>query len=114
VNSKDSLDVKTFSSLSKIYLLALGFIAFLVLISQIFIQRALSDNDYDAQIINIAGKQRMLSQKISKCVLLLQTNLIVGRDTKKELNDALSEWLKAHNLLRNNLIDLPNTSGKQT
>lgn len=114
MNSKDSLDVKTFSSLSKIYLLALGFIAFLVLISQIFIQRALSDNDYDAQIINIAGKQRMLSQKISKCVLLLQTNLIVGRDTKKELNDALSEWLKAHNLLRNNLIDLPNTSGKQT
>lgn len=110
---EDSLDVKTFSSLSKIYLLALGFIAFLVLISQIFIQRALSANDYDAQIINIAGKQRMLSQKISKCILLLKAELKVDRDVETELNTALEEWISAHNVLRNNLINLPETAGKK-
>ena len=113
MNSENSLDVKTFSSLSKIYLLALGSIAFLVLISQIFIQRALSANDYDAQIINIAGKQRMLSQKISKCVLLLRTDLIINRDVEKELKNATKEWVNAHNLLRNNLINLPKTSEKK-
>ncbi len=114
MSSKDSLDVKTFSSLSKIYLLALGIIAFLVLISQIFIQRALSDNDYDAQIINIAGKQRMLSQKISKCILLLKTNIPIERNIEKELNSALNEWISSHNILRNNLINLPKTEGKKT
>ncbi len=114
MSSKDSLDVKTFSSLSKIYLLALGIIAFLILISQIFIQRALSANDYDAQIINIAGKQRMLSQKISKCILLLKTDIPVERNVEKELNTALNEWISSHNLLRNNLINLPKTAGKKT
>lgn len=114
MKSKDSLDVKTFSSLSKIYLLALGIIAFLILISQIFIQRALSANDYDAQIINIAGKQRMLSQKISKCILLLKTDIPVERNIEKELNTALNEWINSHNLLRNNLINLPKTAGKKT
>lgn len=113
MEAKDSLDVKTFSSLSKIYLLALGFIAFLVLISQIFIQHALSANDYDAQIINIAGKQRMLSQKISKCILLQKTELKVDRDVESELSIALKEWISAHNVLRNNLINLPETEGKK-
>lgn len=113
MNSKNSLDVKTFSSLSKIYLLALGIIAFLVLISQIFIQHALSANDYDAQIINIAGKQRMLSQKISKCILLLKSDIDINRDVESELNGALNQWISAHNLLRNNLINLPKTSGKE-
>jgi len=113
VNSKYSLDNKTFSSLSKIYLLALGIIAFLVLVSQIFIQRALSGNEYDAQIINIAGKQRMLSQKISKHILLLNSKIALNTNNNKELSEAINEWITAHNLLRNNLISIPESQKKQ-
>ncbi|WP_010523413.1 ATP-binding protein [Aquimarina agarivorans] len=113
MNTKESLDAKTFSSLSKVYVIALGFIAFLVIITQIFIQRALSNNDYDAQIINIAGKQRMLSQKISKSILLWNAPLNITRDNNAELNDALKEWSEAHLLLKNNLKKLPKSSRKK-
>jgi len=108
-----SLDNKTFSSLSKIYLLALGIIALLVLISQVFIQRALSNNTFDAKIINIAGKQRMLSQKISKNILLLNSTIKTDQNSSSEMNEAIAEWIKAHTTLRNNLISLPKSKKKQ-
>ena len=112
MNTKESLDAKTFSTLSKVYMIALGFIAFLVIITQIFIQGALSNNDFDAQIINIAGKQRMLSQKISKTILLWNSPLQITRDNNKELNNALNEWNNAHSFLKNNLESLPKSSRK--
>ena len=92
---------------------ALGIIAFLVLIIQIFIQQALAGNEYDAKIINIAGKQRMLSQKISKAILLLDSNINLSRNTNKELTDALAEWSLAHQVLKNNLNSLPESLKKQ-
>jgi len=108
-----SLDQNTFSSLSRLYLFALGIIAFLVLISQIFIQSALDRNQFDAKIINIAGKQRMLSQKISKSILLWDSPLKNNRNHFQELNIALVEWEKAHVLLKDNLNSLPNSSKKE-
>ncbi|WP_010179896.1 sensor histidine kinase [Aquimarina agarilytica] len=114
MNSKESLDDKTFSTLSKVYMIALGFIAFLVIVTQVFIQGALANNDFDAQIINIAGKQRMLSQKISKTILLWNSPLQITRDNNNELNNSLKEWSEAHTLLKNNLNTLPKSSRKTT
>jgi len=110
---KETLDKKTFNSLRKIYIIALGVIAFLVLLSQIFIQGALSRNDYDAKIINVAGRQRMLSQKISKTILLWNSPIEITRDNKKELATDTNEWKKAHTILKNNLENLDISEGKQ-
>lgn len=110
---KETLDKKTFNSLRKIYMIALGVIAFLVLLSQIFIQGALSRNDYDAKIINVAGRQRMLSQKISKTILLWNSPIEITRDNKKELATDTNEWKKAHTILKNNLENLDISEGKQ-
>ena len=93
MSKSSSLDQNTFKSLTKVYTIALCLIALLVLITQVFIQRALSGNNYDANIINIAGKQRMLSQKISKGILLSKTiNIDSKRNIKLELNKAVQEW----------------------
>ena len=108
MKDNNSLDNNTFSSLSKIYMLALGFIALLVLITQIFIQRALTNNEYDAEIINIAGKQRMLSQKISKIILLRNLVFDISRDYNSELKESVNEWSEAHEILKKNLYDFAN------
>lgn len=108
MNSSSSLDKNTFKSLSRLYITALSIIALLVLITQIFIQRALSGNNYDANIINIAGKQRMLSQKICKGILLSKTeDIVIKRNIKSELNADVNEWRKSHTLLLNNLNLIP-------
>ncbi len=110
----NTLDYDTFKSLKKLYIIALSIIAFLVFISQIFIQRAIADNDYDANIINIAGKQRMLSQKISKGILLsINQDINANRNVKDELSKAVLEWKKAHSLLKNNLNSLNNSERKK-
>ena len=105
-----SLDTKSFNSLSKVYFIAIGIIGLLVLISQVFIQRALTNNEYDANIMNIAGRQRMLSQKISKNILFLNTtNIKVDRNIESELSESYSEFESAHQVLKNNVNSLPDS-----
>ena len=53
------------------YAIALGIIAAVAIAGQVLIQRHLSSQSSDSRVINIAGKQRMLSQEISKMCLLL-------------------------------------------
>ena len=55
------------------YIVALSAIAILVTCSAIGIQFLLNQQRGDAEIINIAGMQRMLSQKIALNVLRIQT-----------------------------------------
>jgi len=48
------------------YAFALSIVAILSLASQVVIQSTLARNDDDSRVVNIAGRQRMLSQKIAK------------------------------------------------
>ena len=52
-------------SIRKRYQWALIAIALLISVSALLMQYVFSVQKYDAKIINIAGKQRMLSQKIA-------------------------------------------------
>ena len=115
MSDSSSLDNKTFKSLIILYTTALGIIALLVLISQIFIQKALAGNEYDANIINIAGKQRMLSQKISKGMVLLKApDITTKRNIETELLQAYNEWKRSHTVLKNNVNSLPKTEKTNT
>ena len=62
-----------FKKLSRYYLLALSAIAIVVLVSHSFIQRHLDKQLNDSRVVNVAGRQRMLSQKIAKQALHIQT-----------------------------------------
>ena len=54
------------------YILALGLIAVLIISDQIMVHLSLQQQSHDAHLINTAGRQRMLSQQLSKLALQLQ------------------------------------------
>jgi hypothetical protein len=57
--------------ITRLYLRALTAIALLSLYGQALVQFSLNKQLSDSRIINITGRQRMLSQKIGKTSLLL-------------------------------------------
>lgn len=80
----------------------LGVLTLAIVASQILIQRTISDSRTDSRIINISGRQRMLSQKISKAALKLplSNNKEEFNRTKSELTDAARLWNDSHQALK--------------
>ncbi|WP_241686557.1 type IV pili methyl-accepting chemotaxis transducer N-terminal domain-containing protein [Flavobacterium sp. YO12] len=93
--SNQEEDKITFKNLRRLYFFALLTIAVTIIISQILVQYNLNQQLSDSKIINFSGKQRMLSQKIVKEVLILQ--YVSDNASAKQishLNDVLSLWKK--------------------
>ncbi len=80
------------------YLFALGLIAVLAVIGQILIQHTISERASDSHVVDLAGRQRMLSQRLVNLVLLL------GKPTDgpqrlrllKDLRQDLELWDTTH------------------
>ncbi|WP_366184421.1 ATP-binding protein [Flavobacterium ovatum] len=72
-NLSESTRNFNFKSLKKRYIFALVTIAITVLLSQLLIQYNINTQMDDSRLINISGKQRMLSQKLVKEILILNT-----------------------------------------
>lgn len=66
-----TIDSISFKNLRRLYLFALLTIALTVLVSQFILQYNLNRQLSDSKIINTSGKQRMLSQKLTKELLIL-------------------------------------------
>jgi signal transduction histidine kinase len=101
------IDPEIARKISRLYLLALTAVALLSVGGQVLVQRSLKSQLSDARVINIAGRQRMLSQKICKTLLLLdgphsgpETSAYVA-----ELEDALALWGKCHTGLRKGYLE---------
>ena len=60
------------------------------------------EEDKNIKLIDIAGKQRMLSQRIAKDYLYLHKN-IATRKTEKELQVSIKEFFKSHKILVNTI-----------
>ncbi|MEL7065061.1 MAG: type IV pili methyl-accepting chemotaxis transducer N-terminal domain-containing protein, partial [Bacteroidota bacterium] len=90
-------------SLRRNYILALVGIAILLLLSQVFIQTYIHTQGDDAYVINLAGKQRMLSQKLIKSLLASRqtTNNAGEHYWDVQTEETRLEWQKAHIWLKN-------------
>jgi two-component system sensor histidine kinase DegS len=90
----DSSDTIKFKKLRRFYIFALLTIALTVLLSQLLIQYNLQTQLSDSRIINISGKQRMLSQKLTKEILIL--NFVPDKAEKdnriKRINKIIALW----------------------
>jgi two-component system sensor histidine kinase DegS len=82
----------SFKNLRRLYIFALLTIAITVLLSQLLIQYNLHSQLSDSRIINISGKQRMLSQKLTKEILIL--NFIADAKSNKEKIGQANEIIK--------------------
>ncbi|MBC9795531.1 ATP-binding protein [Sinomicrobium weinanense] len=110
-NRKYPLDQQAFKKLSRLYLIALAAIALAVVISQALIQKYLRGQENDSRIVNIAGRQRMLSQKLAKEVLSFspENSDKENREINTRLKNTVREWSIFHRSLQegNDSIGLP-------
>ncbi|WP_269685105.1 ATP-binding protein [Flavobacterium lacustre] len=97
-----SVDI-SFKNLRRLYLFALLTIAVTVLLSQLLIQYNLNSQLSDSRIINISGKQRMLSQKLIKEILILNfvTDTTKSKEEITQINKTISLWKFNQNVLEN-------------
>jgi len=113
----NSLDQRTFDKLSRLYIIALSTIAFSVIISQVLVRNHLDKQQSDSTVINIAGRQRMLSQKLTKEIV----SLSVSSDEKNRIflknniKKTLFLWELSHNSLQkgNDSLGLPKQNSVQ-
>jgi two-component system, NarL family, sensor histidine kinase DegS len=110
--ARERIDSSTFDRLRTGYVIALGAIALVVISGQLLIQNFLKKQVNDSRVINVAGRQRMLSQRITKQTLLLSRG--GAEDSLKIVRQALRRdlhsWRQAHQALQQGApnLGLPN------
>jgi len=106
-----------FRHLGTWYSLALSAIAIVSIVGQVLIQRHLRDQFSDSQVVNIAGRQRMLSQKITKNVLFLKDDQPAAERDQifNELEQATSLWRTSQLGLQlgNDSLHLPSVNSER-
>lgn len=97
-----------FKKLKRMYLFALVTIAITVLLSQLLIQSNLKSQLHDSRLINISGKQRMLSQKLVKEILVYTTTTDSTRKNSElqKIIATFSTWKNTHFALKDGDDDL--------
>lgn len=83
-----------FSRLGTWYILALSIIASVAILGQILIQSHLQAQLSDSRVVNVAGKQRMLSQRIAKAALTLREEQSTAERASilQEMRESFSLW----------------------
>lgn len=96
--------------LRRTYVIALSIVAVLTVSSQILIRSSLKKQESDGRVVNIAGQQRALSQKVSRLMLELK----IARDDQnrapepvlEELEKTISVWESQQVALRTGSAEL--------
>jgi nitrate/nitrite-specific signal transduction histidine kinase len=81
-------------TLTKRYILALSTVALLSIAGQLGIQLSIKHQSSDAVVINVAGRQRMLSQKLTKATLAIQSTSDPNMTHQyvQELQEVVNLW----------------------
>ena len=98
----NELDQQVAYRLTRFYVIALAVIAMLSLSGLLFIKRTLSNHYDDGRVVNVAGRQRMLSQRLTKLALLRMEGL-TSADTVS-FDSLLHSWSRSHIQLRNGTL----------
>ena len=116
-NSKLTSASISFKNLKKLYIFALLTIAVTVLLSQLVIQYNIFTQLSDSKIINYSGKQRFLSQKLTKEILVLNfvTETKNNEDRINKINEITRLWKFNHYALEkgNDSLGFPKEKSKK-
>lgn len=96
----DELDRGAAQDFTRRYTLALGLVALLTIAAQTLVQAALHSARSDAEVVNLAGRQRMLSQRLTMSALAWRD--AEGEESSRHLanlRNVLAEWTDAHQRL---------------
>lgn len=106
----EEIDKKVAQRLKNRYIFALLVLAFLTIFGQIIVQISLKEASDDAHIINVAGRQRMLSQRLIKISLIEYSDKFsseIKQNYKNDFNEVLNEWSKTHEALKTDNLTQP-------
>lgn len=90
----ERLDKRVAGSLTRFYVVALCVVALLTVSGLFLIRRTIRNLNHDSRVVNVAGRQRMLSQRLTK-LALLKTNKIAHQDSAT-LGSLLALWKDSH------------------
>ena|GEM_PF-1255067 len=106
-----NMDPKRPQNLKVMYGFTLAFIALTILASSFIMQRGMKGHDGDLRVMNLSGRQRMLSQQLTKSILVLERMPPgAGRSRiEQEIAVTFADWKAVHQGLRhgNTLLSLP-------
>ncbi|MEM6763467.1 MAG: response regulator [Bacteroidota bacterium] len=88
------------TKLRRFYLIALGSIVLVIVGSQVILQSFIQLQLDDSKVINIAGRQRMYSQKLVKGILAAQHDPSQQDTYLKEVESILEDWITCHQALQ--------------
>jgi signal transduction histidine kinase/CheY-like chemotaxis protein len=85
------------SRLTRLYIMALSAVAGFSIAGQLLVQWSLARQRGDATVVNIAGRQRMLSQRLVKAALALDraASPPEAEHRRQEIAEVLSRWRRA-------------------
>ncbi|GAB3733695.1 ATP-binding protein [Spirosoma lituiforme] len=98
------LDQQVASRLTRFYMIALAVIAVLSLTGLLFIKRTISTHYDDSRVVNVAGRQRMLSQRLTKLAILRIQGLSTADTVSTD--SLLHSWSQSHIQLRNGILSM--------
>ncbi|MDJ0517988.1 MAG: response regulator [Trichodesmium sp. MO_231.B1] len=95
---KKTQNQSTTHHLTVLYIAGLSVIAGLFLVAQMIAKKSLEYQFTSSRVINIAGRQRMLSQKLSKVSLAIKfsSNPEVKKQRQEELQDVVQLFQRSH------------------
>lgn len=102
----ERLDKRVAGSLTRFYVVALCVVAVLTVSGLFLIRRTISNLNHDSRVVNVAGRQRMLSQRLTK-VAILQIHHIPHRDSVG-FESLLMLWKSSHESLANKKLYVGN------
>jgi signal transduction histidine kinase len=98
----ERLDNRVAGSLTRFYVVALCVVAMLTISGLFLIRRTISGLNHDSRVVNVAGRQRMLSQRLTK-LAVLSTEGRLFKDPAS-FDSLLVLWKQSHDdLLKNKL-----------
>ena len=98
------LDEQVARRLTRFYVMALTVIAVLSISGLLLIRQTISTHSDDSRVVNVAGRQRMLSQRLTKLALLRIEGLSAA-DTVS-FDSLLHSWSQSHIQFRNGTLQM--------
>ena len=107
--------------LTILYMAALGAIALLTMIGQLVVQQAIIQLEGDSRIVNIAGRQRMFSQRLTRLTLEMAytrehspASVSLPSDPATNIRTDLDSWTQNHDGLQHGseILKLPGKNSR--
>jgi len=102
----ERLDKRVASSLTRFYIVALCVVAMLTISGLFLIRRTINNLNHDSRMVNVAGRQRMLSQRLTK-LAILNVGQIQHRDSAR-FDSLLQIWKESHEHLATKKLPVEN------